>query len=98
MARERLSGGEVARRAASLSGWTVANERLSRSFSFPDFRTALEFVNRAGAAAEEMNHHPEIQLGWGKAAFEIWTHDAGGITENDFELARRIDALFGALK
>jgi 4a-hydroxytetrahydrobiopterin dehydratase len=89
----KLTGEELARRAATLPGWSLANDRLSRSFPFPDFKTALDFVNRAGAVAEQMNHHPDIQLGWGRAAFEIWTHDAGGITENDFDLARRIDAL-----
>jgi 4a-hydroxytetrahydrobiopterin dehydratase len=89
----KLTGDELARRAAALRGWSLTNDRLSRSYTFPDFKTALEFVNRAGAVAEQMNHHPDIQLGWGRAAFEIWTHDAGGITENDFDLARRIDAL-----
>lgn len=95
MARTKLSGEELSRRAASLPGWSVENERLRRSFSFPDFQTALDFVNRAGAIAEEMNHHPNIELGWGRAAFEIWTHDAGGITENDFQLAQRINDLGG---
>lgn len=95
MARTKLSPDEVSRRAASLPGWSVENERLSRAFTFPDFQTALAFVNRAGAVAEELGHHPDIQLGWGRAAFEIWTHDAGGLTEHDFELARRIDALPG---
>jgi len=83
---------------ASLPGWTVENERLRRAFSFPDFQSALDFVNRAGAIAEEMGHHPDIHLGWGRAAFEIWTHDAGGITDHDFELARRIDSIAGAVK
>jgi 4a-hydroxytetrahydrobiopterin dehydratase len=93
MARVKLTGDDLARRAAALPSWSVANDRLSRTFSFPDFKTALDFVNRAGTVAEEMNHHPDIQLGWGKAAFEIWTHDAGGVTESDFRLAERIDAL-----
>lgn len=91
MARVKLSGDDLARRAAALSGWTLANGRLSRSFTFPDFKTALDFVNQVGAVAEELGHHPDIHLGWGRADIETWTHDAGGITENDFELARRID-------
>jgi 4a-hydroxytetrahydrobiopterin dehydratase len=96
--RTKLDRDEVSRRMASLPGWKVENERLLRAFPFPDFQSALEFVNRAGAVAEEMGHHPEIHLGWGRAAFEIWTHDAGGITDNDFELARRIDSIAGAVK
>jgi 4a-hydroxytetrahydrobiopterin dehydratase len=95
---KKLDHAEISQRMASLPDWKVENDRLLRAFSFPDFKGALEFVNRAGAVAEELGHHPDIQLGWGRAAFEITTHDAGGITENDFQLARRIDGLAGALK
>ncbi len=91
-----LKGEALAHYAAQLPGWRVVDEHhLARTFSFPDFRAALDFVNRAGAVAEELGHHPDIHLGWGRAAFEIWTHDAGGITDKDFELARRIDSLAG---
>jgi 4a-hydroxytetrahydrobiopterin dehydratase len=96
--RKKLDQDEISRRMASLPAWKVENDRLLRAFSFPDFKGALDFVNRVGAVAEELGHHPDIQLGWGRAAFEITTHDAGGITDNDFELARRIDSLAGALK
>jgi 4a-hydroxytetrahydrobiopterin dehydratase len=96
--RKKLDHDEIAQRVASLPGWKAENEKLLRAFSFPDFKSALDFVNRVGAAAEEMGHHPDIQLGWGRAAFEISTHDAGGLTDHDFELARRIDAIAGALK
>jgi 4a-hydroxytetrahydrobiopterin dehydratase len=93
--RTRLTGDDLAARAAALPGWQLANDRLSKQFAFPDFAQALAFVNRVGAVAEEMGHHPDIQLGWGRAAIETWTHDAHGITALDFELARKID---GALK
>jgi len=96
--RKKLDPNEISQRMTSLPDWKVENDRLARAFSFPDFKSALDFVNRAGAVAEEMGHHPDIQLGWGRAAFEITTHDAGGITANDFELARRIDSLAGAVK
>jgi len=96
--RKKLDPSEISQRITSLPDWKAENGRLLRAFSFPDFKSALDFVNRAGAIAEEMGHHPDIQLGWGRAAFEISTHDAGGITDNDFELARRIDGIAGALK
>jgi len=89
--RSRLTGDELTRAAAALPGWQLANGRLSKPFAFPDFRSALDFVNRVGAIAEEMGHHPDIHLGWGRANIETWTHDAGGITALDFELARKID-------
>lgn len=89
--RSKLTADEIGAHAASLPEWRVADGRLARSFSFPDFKAALEFVNRVGDVAEEMGHHPDIHLGWGRADVETWTHDAGGITALDFELARKID-------
>jgi 4a-hydroxytetrahydrobiopterin dehydratase len=89
----KLAPEEARRRAESLPDWRHADNRLSRNFSFPDFQQALAFVNRVGAVAEEMGHHPDIHLGWGRADVETWTHDAGGITELDFQLAAKIDAL-----
>jgi len=91
--RIKLDAETQQRRAAALPDWTLREERLSRSFRFPDFQSALDFVNRVGAVAEEQGHHPDIHLGWGRADIETWTHDAGGITEADFALAAKIDAL-----
>lgn len=90
----KLTPDEANRRAEALAGWRLADGRLSKNFGFPDFKQALEFVNRVGAVAEEMGHHPDIHLGWGRADIETWTHDAGGITELDFDLAAKIDAQF----
>ena len=91
--RVKLAPEDARRRAESLPEWTLAKDRLSRNFRFPDFQQALDFVNRVGAVAEEMGHHPDIHLGWGRADIETWTHDAGGITALDFALAAKIDAL-----
>ena len=75
-------------------GWQVLDEgRLEKQFKFPDFRRALEFVNRVGEIAEEQNHHPDIYFTWGQARIQIWTHAVHGLTENDFILAARIDEL-----
>lgn len=74
--------------------WTIVDEHhLHKAHRFPDFRQALAFTNRVGEIAEAEGHHPDILLGWGKVEITIWTHAAGGLTENDFILAARIDAL-----
>ena len=90
----RLRGAELRALHEQTSGWEVVNEHhLRKSFKFPDFRQALDFVNRAGALAEAEGHHPDMLLGWGKVEITLWTHAAGGLTENDFILAAKIDGL-----
>lgn len=92
MGRERLSGDDLGERAARLSGWRMRGEqRLTKTFLFPDFRKALDFVNRAGEVAEKQGHHPDLHLAWGRVDVETWTHDAEGLTESDFVLAEAID-------
>ena len=92
--RERLTGEELRLRAEALPDWRVRDEHhLSKTFLFPDFATALAFVNRVGEEAERQGHHPDIHLAWGRVDVETWTHDAGGITESDFALAGAIDRL-----
>src|SRR5437899_3577218 len=77
--------------------WTVVNEHhLTRAFEFPDFKQALDFVNRVGALAEEQGHHPDILLTWGKAEITLWTHKIDGLTESDFIMAAKIDRLYQA--
>lgn len=92
--RVKLTGDDLTRRAAAFPDWRVRDDRLSKPFVFPDFKSALDFVNRVGAVAEERGHHPDIHLTWGRADIETWTHDAGGITESDFTLAAKIDGQF----
>jgi len=87
----RLSAEESAGLARQVPDWKMHDGRLEKTFPFPDFRTALEFVNRLGAVAEEEGHHPDIHLGWGRVGIQLSTHDAGGLTENDFILAAKAD-------
>src|SRR5438309_10817603 len=76
--------------------WTPVNEHhLTRAFKFPDFKQALDFVNKVGAVAEEQGHHPDILLSWGKAEITLWTHKIDGLTESDFIMAAKIDGLRG---
>lgn len=77
-----------------LDGWDlVENHHLRKSFPFPDFKSALAFVDRVGALAEEQQHHPDIALSWGRAVVEIWTHKINGLTESDFVFAAKCDRL-----
>ena len=77
-----------------LNGWEVIKEHhLRKIFEFKNFREALELVNRVGELAEEQGHHPDINFGWGRAEISIWTHKIDGLTESDFILAAKIDAL-----
>ena len=76
-------------------GWQVIDDHhLQRLFRFPDFASALAFVNRVGAVAEQEQHHPDISLGWGRAEITTYTHSIGGLSENDFILAAKIDRVF----
>ena len=89
-----LEGAELERLAAQVPGWQVMEgRRLRRSFSFPDFLSALGFVNRAGAIAEQEGHHPDLYLSWGKVDVHLWTHKIDGLTESDFILAAKIDQI-----
>ncbi len=77
---------------SQLDGWEVKQQHhLQRLFDFPDFVTALDFVNRVGDIAEAEGHHPDLYLAWGKVEVKIWTHKIDGLTESDFVLAAKID-------
>lgn len=89
-----LKGDALKKMMSQVHGWdAVHGQRLSRTFKFANFADALAFTNRVGAIAEEQDHHPDIHLAWGKVVVETWTHSIGGLSENDFILAARIDAL-----
>ena len=77
-----------------LDGWGIERDyHLTRTLTFPDFKSALDFVNRIGTVAEEQGHHPDLFLTWGKVKIELWTHKINGLTESDFILAAKIDRL-----
>ena len=92
-----LRGGaleEIHRQLADPAQWNVVNEHhIVRSCKFPDFKSALAFVNRVGEVAEGQGQHPDILLGWGKVEITTWTHAVDGLTESDFILAAKIDRL-----
>ncbi|HEX5897665.1 MAG TPA: 4a-hydroxytetrahydrobiopterin dehydratase [Thermoleophilaceae bacterium] len=87
---------EAAELSAQVPAWKrEGNAALRREFSFPNFRDAFGFTARVALIAEAEGHHPDIELGWGRAAFELTTHAASGLTRNDFVLAAKIDQLSG---
>ena len=89
-----LPAKEVERLRRMVPLWTVVKgHHLHREFKFPDFKEALDFVNRVGMLAEEQGHHPDILLAWGKAEITLWTHKIDGLTESDFIMAAKIDRL-----
>jgi 4a-hydroxytetrahydrobiopterin dehydratase len=86
--------GEIHRQLTDAAQWKVVNEHhIVRVFKFPDFKSALAFVNRIGELAEQQGHHPDLLLTWGKVEATIWTHAVDGLTESDFILAAKIDQL-----
>ena len=78
---------------AALPQWQRAGEIISRTFGFQDFPAAMTFVNAVAEIAESAQHHPDIDVRWNKVTLALTTHDAGGLTEKDFALARQCDAL-----
>ncbi len=76
----------------------IEEHHIAKTFVFPDFKSGLDFVNRAGAVAEEEGHHPDLCLAWGKVDVKIFTHKVRALTESDFVLAAKIDRLFRAGK
>jgi 4a-hydroxytetrahydrobiopterin dehydratase len=89
-----LKGEELTALQTQVDGWIVVEEHhITKTFTFPDFREALGFVNREGELAEEQGHHPDTSLAWGKVGITSWTHKINGLTESDFILAAKIDRL-----
>ena len=88
-----LSATEITSKLNSLSSWELAGGELVSTFSFKDFRASLAFVNEVGELAEAAGHHPDIDIRYNKVRLALVTHDAGGITAKDFELAGKISGL-----
>ena len=90
---DRLSDQQIEDALKELEGWALENGKLSREFKFANFIEAFGFMTSAAIEAEKMNHHPEWFNVYSKVSVQLVTHDAGGITELDLELARKMDAL-----
>ncbi len=90
-----LSEAEAARHLEGVPAWKLEEgaTRLTRSFEFGDFVGAMKFVNRVADVAEQEGHHPDIAIHWNKVDLVLWTHKIGGLHENDFILAAKVDRL-----
>jgi 4a-hydroxytetrahydrobiopterin dehydratase len=88
-----LSDHEIKSKLVTVPDWQVESGELVRIFLFKDFKAALAFVNKVGDAAEQAGHHPDIDIRYNKVRLALVTHDAGGITDKDFELAAAADKI-----
>jgi 4a-hydroxytetrahydrobiopterin dehydratase len=89
----RLSDADIDERLSGMDGWERSGDAIVKQFENGDFKGSVDFVNRLTAEAESMNHHPDLEISWSTVTVSISTHSEGGLTDNDFELARRIEAL-----
>jgi len=80
-------------RITQLPGWQIESGELVRTFQFKDFVAALQFVNRVGKLAEEAGHHPDIDIRYNRVRLALVSHDAGGLTEKDFDLATQVQGV-----
>ena len=90
---EKLGAQEAEGRMGKLPQWKLQGSEIRRTFQFKNFPEAIEFVNRLAKVAEEANHHPDIDIRWNKVTLALTTHDAGGLTAGDFDLAAKADQL-----
>jgi 4a-hydroxytetrahydrobiopterin dehydratase len=90
---KKLSSTQIKTALPSVSDWKKKGDAISRTFEFKDFPAAIKFVNAVAKPAEKANHHPDIDIRWNKVTLVLSTHDAGGLTEKDFSLAKQFDRL-----
>ena len=90
---EKLSTEKVKTTLATVPDWKKKGATIARTYPFKDFPAAIKFINTVAELAEQAWHHPDIDIRWNKVTLTLTTHDAGGLTEKDFDLARKFDAL-----
>ena len=93
----KLSDDEIASALEGLSGWSLVDGKLHKEFQFEDFVTAFGFMSSVALVAESSNHHPEWFNVYNRVKVDLATHDAGGVTQNDVDLARRMNAIASKL-
>ena len=87
----KVTEGRIAAVLTTLPGWLRQGDLIARTYEFADFPAAMKFVNAVATLAEQVQHHPDIDVRWNKVTLALTTHDAGGLTEKDFALAREFD-------
>ena len=94
-AMPKLTSAQIKTALATTPDWKRKGKAIQRTFEFKDFVAAMKFVNAVARAAEKANHHPDIDIRWNEVKLVLSTHDAGGLTKRDFDLAQKADALAG---
>jgi 4a-hydroxytetrahydrobiopterin dehydratase len=90
-----LADTEIKQALRGLAGWEHKNGAIQRVFEFPDFKAAMRFVNTVADAAEQANHHPDIDIRYNKVTMSLVSHDSGGVTQRDVRMAERINGIAG---
>jgi len=88
---ERLGQAEIGQKLKELDGWALGDHMIKKQYSFESFMPAIQFVNRVADLAEAADHHPDITINYRRVTMSLSTHSAGGLTEKDFALAKKID-------
>jgi 4a-hydroxytetrahydrobiopterin dehydratase len=92
MRAPKLTDSEIQAHLTDLPGWAVQESALKRTYTFPDFVEAMKFVNQLADEAERVQHHPDIDIRYNKVTIALTTHDSGGITGKDFQLAQQAES------
>jgi 4a-hydroxytetrahydrobiopterin dehydratase len=95
MERRKLNDAEIAERLTANPGWTIEDGKVAKTFEFKSYASGVVFAAAVGNEADKMDHHPDLTIGYQKVTVAVNTHDVQGISPLDFELARRVDQLFG---
>lgn len=95
MAAKKLTDAQIQENLAQVDGWTIENGKLHKEFQFDNFVSAFGFMTQLALVAESLNHHPEWFNVYNRVTIDLTTHDAGGISELDFQWAKRADAISG---
>jgi 4a-hydroxytetrahydrobiopterin dehydratase len=93
MVMKKLTSAQIKAALPSVPEWKKKSDSIARTYQFKDFPAAIKFVNAVAKPAEKANHHPDIDIRWNKVTLVLSTHDAGGLTEKDFSLAKQFDRL-----
>lgn len=92
---EKLTPEKIQERLKQLPGWELCGDSIVKSYQFKDYYHTMAFVNAVAWVAHQMDHHPDLEVGYNRCVVRYSTHDAGGVTENDLQAASRVEALEG---
>jgi len=95
---KKLSDNEINSLIKNLKGWTLDNKKLKKEFKFSNFKQSIDFLNLVEPVADSMDHHPDVCIYYNRVVVELTTHDVGGLSDLDFQLAEKLDELSTHIK